>query len=192
MKKTLLLFAFIFFVAATAMAQSVGTDRVLHSNIKAYKTYTWSQSIDQIPSDQIFVGPNGVLVFNNESTRNKIKEAIQYELSAKGYKLVNSNPDFVVNFVVLEQPAELVTYNGYTLLNGGLDTVRTEDNVDKAHVSSGTVLINFVDFKTSRQVWQGYASGVLNPTMINSATDVRSAISSIFDKYPFDAIKNND
>lgn len=192
MKKAILFLAFVLFIAGTTTAQTVGTDRSLNANIKAYKTYSWSQNIDQIPSDQIFVGPNGVLVFNNESTRNKIKEAIQYELSTKGYQLVNSNPDFVVNFVVLEQPAELVTYNGYTLLNGGMDTVRTEQNLDQTRVASGTVLINFVDFKTSRQVWQGYASGALNPNMINSTTDVRNAISSIFDKYPFDAIKDED
>lgn len=183
--------AILLFTMASS-AQDVGTDRELKSNIKAYETFTWSQDIDQIPKDMVFVGPNGVLVFNNESTRSKIKEAIQYELTARGYKMVQSNPDFVVKFVVLEQPAELVTYNGYSLLGAGMDTVRTEENVDQTRVEAGTVLINFIDFKTSRQVWRGYASGALHPKMINSNADVRSAISAIFDNYQFDAMAKKD
>jgi hypothetical protein len=160
---------------------------VLGTNISSYQTYAWSNDIDQIPTDAVFVGPNGVLVFNNASARSKIKSAIEYELSARGYRQIASNPDFLVSFMVLEQPAEIVTYNGYRLLYNGLDTVRTQENVDQTQVQTGTVIINFVDRKTGKMVWRGYASGALNTDMINDESKVRGAISSIFRDYRFKA-----
>ena len=167
--------------------KTVGTDSSLSANIENYKTYDWVKNIDQIPSDKVFIGPNGILVFNNESARSKIKDAIQYELSAKGYKMDNINPDFYVNFTVLEQPADLTTFNGFQTVDNGLDSVRTPENVQKTHVDAGTVLIDFIDAKTSKQVWQGFASGILKPDMINDQSKVRAAISSIFEKYKYKA-----
>lgn len=182
----LLLLGFIFSMC-NAPQRTVGTDSSLSADITNYKTYDWVKNIDQIPNDKVFVGPNGVLVFNNESTRSKIKDAIRYELDAKGYQMSSVNPDFYVNFTVLEQPADLTTYNGYQTVNGGLDTVRTQENVQKTHVDAGTVLIDFIDAKTSKQVWQGYASGILKPEMVNDQSKVRAAISSIFAKYQYRA-----
>lgn len=187
MKKLFLLAGL--FLATTAMiqAQKVGTDRELDTGIESYQTYTWSSDINQIPSDAVFVGPNGVVVFNNETTRSKIKSAIEYELSSKGYKHAQSNPDFIVSFIVLEQPTEIVTYDGYRLLYNGLDTVRTEENVNQTQLQPGTVMVSFVDRETGKMVWRGYASGILKPDMINDESKVRNAIASIFNDYRFRA-----
>lgn len=187
MKKILFLFSLLLTAATVIHAQNVGTDHELNTSIQSYQTYAWSTDMSQIPSDAVFIGPNGVLVFNNESTRSKIKSAVEYELSAKGYKPVSNNPDFIVSFLVLEQPAEIVTYNGYRLLHNGLDTVRTEENVAQTEVQAGTVMINFVDRQTGKMVWRGYASGILKPDMINDESKVRQAISSVFEDYRFRA-----
>lgn len=187
MKKLFLLSAMLLALIVATSAQEVGRDHELGTNIAAYKTYSWSSDIDKIPTDAVFVGPNGVLIFNNASTRSKIKSALEYELSARGYRQVQSNPDFLVSFMVLEQPAEIVTYNGYRLLYNGLDTVRTQENVDQTQVQAGTVMVNFVDRKTGRMVWRGYASGALNTDMINDEAKVREAVSSIFREYRFKA-----
>lgn len=188
MKKifSLAMICFVFSMCKTPQ-KTVGTDSALSSGIQSYKTYDWVKSIDQIPTDKVFIGPNGVLVFNNVSTRSKIKDAIRYELDAKGYRMSSANPDFYVNFTVLEQPTTLTTFNGYQTVNGGLDTVRTQENVQKTPVDAGTVLIDFIDAKTSKQVWQGYASGILKPEMVNDQSKVRAAISSIFAKYNYKA-----
>ncbi len=187
MKKMLFSAGILILITTVVAAQKVGTDKDLNASIKDYKMYAWSKNIDQIPKDKIFVGPNGVLVFNNVSTRSKIKDAIQYELDARGYKLNEASPDFIVTYQVTEQPADITTYNGYVTINGGLDKVRTPDNVQKTHLKAGTVLIDFVDAKTSKQVWQGYASGILKPDMINDQSKVRAAVASIFLKYKYKA-----
>jgi hypothetical protein len=184
MKKIFFFATALFLISTMTMAQ-VGTDKELHVPIGKYKTYAWTKDIDMIPSGSVFIGPNNVLIFNNPSTRNRIKQSIQYELGARGYTMNPVNPDFLVTFQVLEQPTDLITYNGYKMLYNGLDSTRTRDNVEKTHVTAGTVLIKFVDAKSGKQVWQGYNSGALNPDMVNSDQRVREAISEIFRQYKY-------
>lgn len=174
-------------LAGNAVAQEVGADRALKSNIAQFKTYAWTEKIDNIPGDAVVVSPGGVMLFNNESTRSHIKEAIRYELDARGYKPSDANADFLVHFSVLEQPTELVTYNGYRVIQNGLDTVRTPENLERLPVEKGTVLINFIDRKSGQQVWQGYASGILKADMVNDRSKVRNAIASIFNEFKYKA-----
>ncbi|HEY1023135.1 MAG TPA: DUF4136 domain-containing protein [Flavisolibacter sp.] len=187
MKKIALLAGGLLSLCFAAGAQDIGIDRELDANIETYQTYDWTDKIDQIPTDAVFISPSGVTVFNNETVRSKIKASVAYELSARGYKQTEQNPDFLVHFDVLEQPAAIVTYNGYRLLYNGLDTVRTEENINETAVEAGTVLVSFVDKNSGEMVWRGYASGILKPDMINDETKVRSAISSIFGDYRFKA-----
>jgi len=191
MKKMLLftVVSLLFGLAVNAQQVEVGADNSFTAPIKDYKTYAWSKQIDQIPHDAVFVGPNGVLVFNNESTRSKIKNAIQFELSAKGYKQTSTNPDMIVLFRVLEQPTTLTTYNGYQMYDNGLDSTRTPANVQHTQVDAGTLLINIVDAKTSKVAWQGYASGILKPDMANDQAKIRQAVASIFNQFKYTALK---
>lgn len=191
MKKTLLFLVVGLLFGFTSKAQQVqaGGDNSFTAPIKNYKTYAWSNQINQIPKSAIFVGPNGVLIFNNESTRSKIKDAIQFELQAKGYKQSNNNPDMIVLFRVLEQPTTLTTFNGYQLYDNGLDSTRTPDNVQQTKVDAGTLLINIVDAKTSKVAWQGYASGILKPDMANDQAKIRQAVASIFNQFKYTAAK---
>lgn len=184
MKKSIITIAGLFFIFFS-QAQEIGASHKLNASIGDYDSYTWTKTIDQIPTDKIFLGKDGVMVFNNSSTRSMIKDAIMYELDAHGYDHRYYNYDMIVQFMVTEQPGELTTYNGYQVINSGFDTVRTEDNVEKIKIDAGTLLINIIDAKTSQMLWQGYASGILKPEMANSESSVRQAVSSIFDKFKY-------
>lgn len=190
MKRITLMLGLALIFSVALHAQTVETDRDLSAPIYNYKTFAWMSNIDKIPSDKIYVGPNGVLVYNNQSARSKIKDAIKYELEARGYKFMNNtNADFYVTFNIMEQPATLTTYNGYKTASIGLDTFRTQENIEKTAVDPGTVLINFIDSKTNKQVWQGFASGILKPQMVNDQAQVKQAISAIFREYNYTAAK---
>lgn len=167
----------------------VGADNSFKHSLNDYSTYAWSKSIDQIPSDKVYISPTGVYVFNNESVRLKIKNAIQFELSAKGYKKVENNPDILVLFTVTEQKGSLKTFNGYQMIDNGLDSVRTPQNVATTPIDAGTLIINMIDAKSGVVAWQGYASGILKPDMINDNAKVRQAVVAIFNKFPFTAKK---
>jgi hypothetical protein len=188
MKKLLLAAAAVIGLNTAVNAQDVGIDRELDAGMEQFRTFAWSEKIDQIPTDAVFIGPNGVVVFNNQSTRSRIKAAVEYELSARGYQPASgSEPDFIVTFSVLEQAAEMMSYDGYELVSPGTDTVRTQDNIDRVRVEPGTVVVNFIDRESGRMVWRGYASGILNADMINDENRVREAVSSIFREYRFRA-----
>ena len=183
--KKLLLFAGVFISCIYANAQQVrvGADRSLKESINGYKTFGWTRNINEIPKDAIFIAPGGVYVFNNESTREKIKKAIKFELNSKGFTESETNPDILVVFRVNEQAGKLHTVNGYEVYNGGLDTTRTAKNEEAVKIKSGTLMINIVDAKTDKVAWQGYASGILNPDMVNNDVKVREAVALIFKKF---------
>lgn len=187
MKKFIFLLALACYWHAGQAQVNVGADKSFQVSINDYKTYGWSKDIDQIPNNRIFASPNGVIIFNNESTRSKIKKAVQYEMDAKGYKYDPNNPDMFVIFQVTEQPGTLRTYNGYQMIDNGFDSVRTRDNVAHTKIDGGTLLINIVDNKSDKVAWQGYASGILKPDMVNDESKVRQAVSTIFNQFKFTA-----
>lgn len=174
--------------STTSQGVTVGSDVQLGEPIKQYKTYNWATNIDNIPTDKVFVGANGVYVFNNVSTRSQVKEAIQYELSARGFDMNASDPDMVVNYVIFEQEGELRTYNGYQVING-IDSVRTEENVARTPVKPGTLLITITSGETGGVVWQGYASGILSADLIKDPAKIKSAVQQIFNEFNYKAFK---
>ncbi len=187
--KKLLLFAVAFASCIIANAQQVrvGADKSFKENVSHYKTFGWSTKIDQIPTSAIFLGPNGVYVFNNESTREKIKKAIKFEMNAKGFKETENNPDVLVLFRVNEQAGVLHTFNGYQMYDEGFDSTRTPENKETVKVKSGTLLINVLDAKAGKVAWQGYASGIMKGDMVNSDVKVREAVAAIFHDFKFHA-----
>ena len=188
MKKIILfILAGLFSFSIKSQNVVVGADNSFKTSLNDYSTYAWSKSIDQIPSAAIYVSPTGVYVFNNESVRSRIKDAIEYELGAKGYKKDETNPDLLVLFTITERPGSLRTYNGYQMVNSGADSVRTSENVETTNIDAGTLIINIVDAKSGAVAWQGFASGILKPEMITDESQVRQAVASIFDKFDYTA-----
>jgi hypothetical protein len=168
----------------TEAGKEVGKSVSLDADIASMKTYKWVDNLDRIPEDRLFIVPGGVLVFNNESGRKKIKEAIQYELDSRGYKLVDNNPDMLVLFAVTEMPGSLRTTNGYVTLSSG-EKVRTEDNITYTDVKPGTLIINLLNGDNQNQIWQGFASGILNDSSVQDEATVRQAVSEVFSEFKF-------
>jgi hypothetical protein len=188
MKKTFLfILSGLFCFAVKSQNVVVGADKSFTSSLNDYSTYAWSENIDQIPSDAIYISPSGVYVFNNESVRSKIKNAIEYELSAKGYQKSENNSDMTVLFTITERPGTLKTYNGYQMINNGLDSVRTPESAQTTPIEAGTLIINIIDSKSGVVAWQGFASGILKPDMLQDDSRIRHAVASIFGKFDFRA-----
>lgn len=185
MKKIILVLACTLFYFASQSQVKTGADKSSKASVNDYKTYGWSSEIEHIPSEKVFVAPNGIYVFNNESLREKIKKAIAFELSAKGYSKNESSPDMIILFRVTEQPGTLLTKNGY-------DDFWDEDQqggngMHRTKIAAGTLLINVLDAKSDKVAWQGYSSGILKPGMVNDNMKVREAVSAIFRKFHFKA-----
>lgn len=161
-----------------------GKNSDLSENFKKIKTYSWTSDIDKIPKDAIFLGPNGVYIFNNESGRKMIKEAVKYEMDSRGYTMNTSNPDILISFSVLEQPGTLQSADGYVTVASG-EKVRTKDDISQVKVQPGTLIINFIDAKSNKAVWQGFASGILRADEMHDQAKVREAVSSVFNQFKY-------
>lgn len=175
------------FSCSRAQGVEVGADKSFNESLNNYNTFGWFTDISQIPEGAVFVGPNGVYIFNTESTRSKIKDAIRFELNAKGYKETENKPGILVDFEITEQAGTLLTFNGYTRIDNGSDSIRTPQNKETVKIKPGTLLINLLDAKSGKVAWQGYASGILNPDMINNNVKVSEAVSGIFKEFKFHA-----
>jgi hypothetical protein len=190
MKKLLLIPALLIFIAmqqsctARSKASVAGKSADVKADFNSIETFNWTADIDNIPKDVIFVGQNGVLVFNNESARKKIKDAIKYELDSRGYKPAVDDPGMLISFSVLEQPSSLHTTDGYVTLSSG-EKVLTEKNVTYTDVKPGTLLINFMDPKTGKMIWQGFASGILQADQMNDEAKVHQAVSTVFNQFKY-------
>ncbi len=80
--------------------------------------------------------------------------------------------------------AVFVPLEGYVTLSSG-EKVRTEDNVSYTDVKPGTLIINFIDAKTNKQIWQGFASGILQADQMRDEPKVRQAVSGIFSEFKY-------
>jgi hypothetical protein len=178
----LLMFAFFMQACSSSKMPITGKNKSLNADFKEVKTYAWTSNIDNIPTNKVFIGPNGILIFNNESGRKMIKESIQYELSAKGYRMVETNADMLLSFIVFEQSGSLMMTGGYVTLQSG-EEVRTEDSISYTDVKPGTLLINMI--KTDMNMWQGFVSGILKAEEMNDQSKVRNAVSTVFNQFSY-------
>ncbi len=179
----------IFIFVGCSPGLTVGSDKRIEADISDYKTFNWLSEVGEIPGDQLFIGTDGVLIFNNESTRKNIKDAIQTQLQAKGFAMNTDNPDMLVSFIVMEQDGELRTYTreGSTYLGSG----PVERDVKMVNVEAGTILVNFIDADSGDQVWQGFASDGLEESDVEDANNLKSKVNAIFDEFDFSAFALN-
>lgn len=142
-----------------------------NANLSDYDTYAWISEKESIPNAFAIVSPNEALVFNNQSSQKMIKEAVELQMRARGFAEDTSEPEMLVNFVVLEEDTELRKY----ILDNGQDYLGfgpRSESVQMVPVEKGTVLVNFMDSRSGNQIWQGFASGALNESDIENMSAI--------------------
>ncbi len=189
MKLFLLSLVTSFFLGCAPSSVNVGSDKKIDAEISDYKTFNWISDVAEIPNDQMFIGSEGVLIFNNKSSRSSIKNAMETQLQAKGFTRDQNNPDMLVNFTILEQDGQLRTYTreGYSYLGEG----PVERDVEMVDVEAGTILVNFIDADSGNAVWQGFASGALEESDLEEEKSLQTKVSAIFDEFDFSAFSLN-
>lgn len=119
----------------------------------------------------------------------RLMEATRRELSAKGYRYVEADPDLLVNFGArLDERVRTRTdppafgYYGYRAgLYGGWIGYRTR--VD--HYQEGTLSIDVVDPETDRLVWEGVAIGrVSDATLDDVGVQTDEAVTDVLRAFP--------
>ena len=177
-------------MAVSAMAgPKVRSDYDHSANFTGFKTFS-------------FVSPPGTEVdgYPADITQG-VKSAVQRELEKRGYRLVDSHPDLLVNFSAAltkkskhdELAKQTLGYYGY---RQGVQvpvyktwSTYTYDKHTKDYVE-GTLNVDIVDAGASQLVWEGVAIGEvrkLNRSIAEAQPGIDHAVAEIFAEYPFRA-----
>lgn len=158
---------------------SVSTDYDPSVDFSQYKTYKWGGAND----------PNDALQ-KNQLILQRVYNAIDTSLIAKGFTKVESDPDFLAYPHAGTKEKTDVTSWGYGYggwwgagpYRGGYGG----GNIDVTQYTEGTLFIDMVDNKSQKLFWRGTGTGIVNPPSSpqESAEKVNSAVSQILEGFP--------
>jgi len=157
-------------IAGAANAQQVKTDYDRSANFAQYKTYSW-QNIST--RDPLMV--------------DRIKEAVNAQLAAKGWTEVPSGGDAAI--VAMETTHNQQTldtfYNGFgggwrwRGLGGFGDATTTVENY-----KVGTLVVDIFDAGAKKLLWRGSASDALSNSSEKNIKELDKAAKKMFQHFP--------
>lgn len=154
-------------LATAAFAQHVNVDYDHGRSFSQIKTYSWAKlhTVDSI-------------------TDNRVKEAIDNELTTKGWTQVPTGGD--VALIVVEQTSVRQEYdsfyNGFGGRRWGGGMVEETTTVDNYEV--GTLIVSMFDGNSKQLIWRGTATG---DTPGNSQKKIKSlakVVQKMFKNFP--------
>ena len=128
----------------------------------------------------------------SELNAGRIVNAINMEMEAKGYKPVASNPDLMINAVTIlkekQQVSSTTNYYGY----GGMyrpygywgAPMTGYTSVNTYTYKDGSLVIDIVDAKTNKMIWQGTGNSTIDKAPKNPDELIKSAVHKIMEEYP--------
>ncbi len=186
MKKILSIFAAVFLLSACSRQANVVTvdaDKKLNTDFSQYKSFTWASQVDSK------LDP-GFYFLNDLELKDRIRNAVSYELEARGYAVNRQSPDLIVNFRVFDKATTIKGYTGYGTTYFGAEEVREPEDAKTFEVKAGSIILNLIDKKSGQVVWRGLASGLTNANGFDrNENKVKEAVKLMFDKYEYRADK---
>jgi Domain of unknown function (DUF4136) len=173
--KNLLFLAGLLVITASCSSVKVSSDYDKTAGFASYKTYAFTPEALSIPLDDI--------------NRNRLLNAIETELAAKGFTKAENNPDVLIDLTIKgeqKQTATATNTGGYGYgrygYGGGFST--TTINYDT--YVDGTLFIDMIDAAKKQLVWQGRGTRTIEPDANQERREknISSAVKQIFMKYP--------
>ena len=172
----------------TGCAETAHVIKDKSAEMRHYKTYSWVQKA--APKD---AKPN----HNNELVEQTIRNTVAEQLQKRGYTETATDPDLYVSTDMLvekdnERRTDAVytdpTYrNYYNPRTGRIVTYYFPSQLAgyddySVTIRKGTVTVTFIDARTDKAVWQGWASKRLNSTNMDE-DEIFQDVRSIFNKF---------
>jgi hypothetical protein len=180
--RTLLLAAAALLLAACASTPRIQVDADPAAEFNRYRTFAF---VSPLGTDR---GEYGTLL------SQRLKAAAQRELESRGYRLVEADPDLLVNFNVAVAdrvettpgPAFGMGYYGY---RGGFYSPWAGWGSNEVRsYREGTLNVDLVDAARKQLVWEGLAVGRLSrQTTRDPQAAADAAIGEIFARFPYRA-----
>jgi hypothetical protein len=153
-------------ISATALAQDVKTDYNHHANFSQYHTYYWAkvQTTDPL-------------------WENRIEDAVDHELQAKGWQKVQSNGDVALTAVgsARNEKEYQTFYDGMGGWGwGGLGETTTQ----AVNYPVGSLVLDMYDTHNKQLIWRGVASDSLSDKPEKNEKKLDKAVDKMLDHFP--------
>jgi len=156
--------------AVASFAQQVKTDYDRDADFGHYRTYSWQKVQTQ-----------------GQLWGDRIKEAVNSALAAKGWTLVNSGGDVAIVAIEATQSQQTLNtfYDGFgggwrwRGFGGFGDSTTT---VDTYRV--GTLVVDLFDSSTKKLIWRGSASDTLSDKSDKNIKTLDKGVQKMFDHFP--------
>jgi len=170
----LLVLFFIGFTVSCASIYGVQHDYDKQVDFANFRTYDWMSIPDKAGIDSLVI--------------QRVKNAVNAELKAKGLMMTSSNPDFLIAQHLGKKDKVQVTdwgygygphgrYGGRHLDPGGISTYKYEE---------GSLILDFVDAKSKKMIWRGAAKAEVQNTDTPGKSEklIDEAVKEILKKFP--------
>jgi len=148
-------------------------------NFTELKTYNWLPVPEQAGIDSLVV--------------QRVKDAVNGQLKAKGLLMTTKNPDFFIATHLGKKDKVQTTDWGYTYkttegYKGGQGATGI---VSKYEYQEGSLILDFVDAKSNNMIWRGSAKAEVQnvKTAKKSEKVINKAVKAILKKFPPPAAK---
>ncbi|HZW80993.1 MAG TPA: DUF4136 domain-containing protein [Candidatus Deferrimicrobiaceae bacterium] len=152
--------------AAVALAQDVKTDYDHHANFSQYHTYYWEKVKTTDPLWE-----------------NRIKDAVDHELQAKGWQRVDSGGDVAVMAVGSSRnQQEYQTF--YDGLGGWRWGGFGETTTQVENYPVGSLVLDLYDARTKQLIWRGVSSEALSNNPEKNEKKLDKAVDKMLEHFP--------
>lgn len=146
------------------------------------KTYAWAAHEMQDPA---------IASFDEEFVQARVLEAVNRGLAAKGFQQQNDKPDLLIHWSALVG-AKLAVTRGEPMRDlalGGIQpsvAVGPPPRAAVQDVDVGTLILTFVDARTEKVVWRGFAEEAFNFNWSDEKKSARiqRAVRRLLDLFP--------
>ena len=170
-------------LAAGCAGQQVTTDYSPATSFSQFKTFALVSSPDTAAAQQLL--------------DQRVRNAVQAQLTTKGLTPADrQNADLYVGYGMVDKThRQVYTYNdgwgwgggwGWRYYRWGVAWPMTVQRRVETY-TDGTVVVNLVDAKTKKVVWEGEVPDVVNLPVDNpvrATKEVDAAVTKLFTKYP--------
>lgn len=181
--------AFMFAVVLLAACSNTAhIEKDPSTSLGNYKTYSWIEN-----------GENNAKArsHKNDIAEANIRKAVNQQLEKNGFTEVKRNPDLLLTYDLLVEKSvkekndpvysrsfSRLFYNPYSRRFGTIyypSQFLGYDNYSTP-VREGTVTISFIDPKTDKTIWQGWATDEINSSHM-TGKEIQKNVKSIFRKF---------
>ena len=155
-------------ILSACSAINVNTNTDTSANFGSFHTFNFAP---------IKPNPQAPFAFS-QINQNRIKDAITHEMKMRNYQLAEK-PDIKIGFYlsVKDETDVYGTGGGYWGYDYG--------PVQTYHYTAGTLIIDLVDTKNNKLIWQGLAKGILPQGSNYSEEKVQKVITKVFEHYNY-------